>query len=183
MRPWDRIIQLAVDLGDQDFLIYGSHVLANNYLNHYWRYGKIYQPKRILELGVRYGYTGLMLMDGSQAPYYMGVDIDAQRLKLAQSHFEAWHPTARAELICADVRSWEPDGLELFDLIHLDSYHEDVTVELELAEPLLRLGGVMIVDDVREHWVMDPALGYFEAHGYVHSHVESLTGQLIGVKH
>lgn len=182
MKPWDRLLQLAADLKDEEFLVYGVEELRTNYLNHYWRFGEIYKPDRILETGVRFGYTAMMLLDGSRASYYMGVDIDGVRLKAAKMLIEDWADWAEIELVESDVRDWKQEGLEKFDLIHLDAYHEDVRVELELAERLIRQGGVVIVDDVREKWVWEPVVEFFRDRNYVMSHVDSLTGQLIGVK-
>jgi predicted O-methyltransferase YrrM len=182
MKPWDRVMQIACDLRDEEFLVYGIEELSTNYLNHYWEFGSVYKPDRILETGVRFGYTAMMLLDGSGADFYMGVDIDGERLGAAQKLIGEFAPDAELELICEDVRNWKPDGLEGFDLIHLDAYHEDVKVELELADKLVEVGGVVIVDDVREAWVWEPVVEFFTERDYAMSHVKSLTGQLIGVK-
>lgn len=183
MTPWERVLRLAEGLKDEEFLVYGRKELAENYLNHYHRFGELYQPKQVLEFGVRFGYTGLMLMEGSGAKRYVGVDRNGVRLELAGMVMREWlEVDVKVELDAEDVRVWEGWKEESFDLVHCDAYHEDVRVELELGHKELRVGGVMVVDDAREKWVHDPVVEFFDRQGYEHCYVRSLTGQLIGVK-
>jgi SAM-dependent methyltransferase len=178
-------IAVAMELQDTDTLQYGTNELAKNYYNHYLYFGQVYQPQRILELGVRYGYTALALLHGSKARHYTGLDIDADRLGTAGLYLRRLvHELLGTELLLlvGDVRDGLPGHHDPFDLVHCDAYHEDVRVELALAHRHVRSGGVVIVDDCRAELVRGPAEEFFTRHSYSHSYLASLTGQVIGVK-
>src|ERR1700681_1354881 len=41
-----------------------------------WAIAKVLKPQSILEIGVRYGYSALALLNGSPSARYLGIDLD-----------------------------------------------------------------------------------------------------------
>lgn len=174
-------VMLAIHLDDEETLVYGINDLINRYFFHYLNLARKHKPKRILETGVRYGYTGLMLLMGSEALSYTGIDIDSKALEIARKHFKTYAWRTKVELICSDVRDIEPEELGTFDLMHLDAFHDNVEVELEIAETVLSPGGILIVDDCRADSVGKPVRTWMAEHcEHPFAYVDSLTGQLVG---
>lgn len=106
------------------------------------------QPKRILEIGVRYGYSGLAFLHGCPTAHYTGIDLDAESfggtkgaLDWARQHL----PKAQCELILADSQAMERFPGGQYDLIHVDGQQDGdgTTHDLELA---IRQGRHILVD-------------------------------------
>lgn len=144
---------IALPVGDH----YGDDVF-HSYFDFYAGIARQYKPKRILEIGVRYGYcaicamTGLHANRGAPKCEYLGLDDESYHpcLARANENFAAVVPWAKAQAI-----RWNTflNGVPLdqgtWDLIHVDGNHtyEGVTRDLAATWPVLNAGGFIVLDD------------------------------------
>lgn len=164
------LVRAVPDRHAHDAAVLGSHLqpcdrghefvaTRNNYV-WWWAAGRYYQPRRVAEIGTRFGYSLKALCDGSAAlPAEMVVrcwdaelDDDVAPLKVAEAYFA---------LVGADFRAYrlntrhadhlDPDGGP-FDLASVDGDHstQGACDDMKLLGELLRPGGVLLVDDAGE---------------------------------
>lgn len=129
------------------------------YFADYGGLAKKYKPKRILEIGVRYGYTGIMFVlgcrcnRGKPTPEYVGVDDESYHrgsCDKANENFAQAIPFAQAKAIKHNSFYGIPSELGTFDLIHIDGNHDyhGVTNDLNHCWPILNEGGIIALDDI-----------------------------------
>jgi predicted O-methyltransferase YrrM len=154
--PIDRelIDPLALPVGDY----YGDDIF-NGYFADYAGMARKYKPKRILEIGVRYGYTGLVFVHaikklrGSPNVEYVGLDDESYHggsNVRANANFQTVFPNVPMQ-----ARTWNtitmglPPDIGTFDLIHVDGNHERrwAVSDLSLVWPILNEGGIVMMDD------------------------------------
>lgn len=106
------------------------------------------QPATILEIGVRYGYSGAAFLHGCPTAHYTGVDLDADSFggtKGAINWARRILPDGQYELVVANTQTMTrlPGGV--YDLIHVDGQQDgDGTFhDLEMA---IRQGRHVLVD-------------------------------------
>ena len=96
------------------------------------------QPKRILEIGVRYGYSGAAFLHGWPEAHYTGIDLNADSfggIKGAIDWARQILPNGHCELIVANTQNMTRLPGEIYDLVHIDGQQDgDGTIhDLELA--------------------------------------------------
>jgi predicted O-methyltransferase YrrM len=114
---------------------------------------------RVLEIGTGIGYGTLHLARGARAGRVISVDPDRGRLEIARGYLEKAGVAARVELV--EGRALEVlSGLEPgFDLVFLDAEKSEYRRCLDLALPLLVVGGRIVVDNLLWHGrIGDPSL-------------------------
>jgi 2-polyprenyl-3-methyl-5-hydroxy-6-metoxy-1,4-benzoquinol methylase len=108
----------------------------------------VLQPKSILEIGVRYGYSAAAFLHGSPSASYLGIDIDADSFG-GHHNAIAWAKKilagSRAEFLVADSQTMTRFPGTVYDLIHIDGQQDgDGTYhDLELA---VQQGRYVLVD-------------------------------------
>lgn len=151
----DRILQHC-RVSDYDFRLIANPAdqlahLFPDWVSYYRMKGAIaqaLQPKTILEIGVRYGYSGAAFLHGCPAAHYTGIDLDADSFGGTKGAID-WArrilPAGQHELIVANTQSMTrlPGGI--YDLIHVDGQQDgDGTFhDLEMA---IRQGRHVLVD-------------------------------------
>lgn len=121
----------------------------------YFTYGKIYQPKSILEVGVRYGYSVFSMCKGSGiVDKVVLVDNEMDEpgcLDYAQKYFNEVFPLMEVVLYKDDSSVVYKSINEKFDLVHIDANHKPMHVQSDFRNfwPLVKPGGTMILDDMR----------------------------------
>ena len=146
---------VAIPMGD----IYGGDVFTD-YLSYYSGYGKKFRPKRIFEIGVRYGYTAISMMmgahnnPGSPKPVYFGIDDESYHYgscAKANSNFKQLVPWADAQAVRWNAFHGMPEGIGMFDICHIDGNHDyhGVASDLKNTWPMLNVGGVVVLDDAK----------------------------------
>ena len=129
--------------------------------NWYYAIGACYEPRGIMEIGVRYGYSllamakGARLRDPEALIVLHGIDNEADGV---ESNAIAAHgimaETGVAPII---MRKSSTESLSSpfintirFDIVHVDGDHspEGVETELTIAQRLVRKGGIILVDDM-----------------------------------
>jgi len=163
------IDQYALPVGD----IYGDE-LFTGYFADYAGMARKYRPKRIFEIGVRYGYTGLVFVHavkrlrGAPNVEYLGIDDESYHggsNARANLNFSQAFPTAEMKAMTWNsITMGLPPEIGTFDLIHIDGNHEArwALHDLKQCWPLLNLGGVIMMDDA-SRVADDPAFHIFGA--------------------
>ncbi len=138
---------------EKDFGVY-------TYYADYAKAGFKYKPKKIMEIGVRFGYSAMALVYGSMEAgiknvHLTGLDDEGYHPgsnQEAQEHFTKLLPECHAQFYTIDtVTKGFPDEVEdqTYDLIHVDGNHsvEGALGDMKNSWRILNKGGVMIVDD------------------------------------
>ena len=152
--PIDRAIidQVALPVGDQ----YGDDLFAE-YFADYAGMAKKYKPKRIYEIGVRYGYTAICMILGCRAnrgaPHaeYIGVDDESYHpcVVRANENFQTIVPFAKATCMKWNSFWGVPPDVGTFDMIHVDGHHARNAIfnDLDAVWSILNPGGIVLLDD------------------------------------
>jgi hypothetical protein len=176
--------RLMVPLGEiaaanpDDIQIFGGHWGERTYYADYAGIAAKFAPAAILEIGVRFGYSGLALcfgalqtvkLPGRKKLHYHGVDgeffsgfkasgepgVRYRSNEVAEDNFNrwTWPNKLKAEFFHCDTQKepW-PEAVLAFsyDLINVDGDHsyEGAYNDCSRAWPLLAPGGTMLVDDM-----------------------------------
>ncbi len=92
-----------------------------------WAIARYLQPARILEIGVRYGYSALAFLNAWPWAAYTGIDLDSDRYGGVKGAIEWARHQAReyeAEFLVADSQSFDRFPGGRFDLIHIDGQQD-----------------------------------------------------------
>jgi predicted O-methyltransferase YrrM len=110
---------------------------------------KLIQPKRVLEVGTYMGYSALCLAEGlADDGKIVTLDVDEETNAVAR---EFWAQTAfysRIEAYLGDATQIIPKLDETFDLVFIDADKPNYARYYDLAFPKLRIGGVILADNV-----------------------------------
>ena len=124
------------------------------YYPRYAAWARQVQPRAILEIGVRYGYTALAMLSplSESRPLYRGVDNESYApgcLQIAHEMLKIHTPWALTRFLKMDTYDGIYDFGETYDLIHVDGDHTEAGAlrDLRLAWARLTPGGVLILDD------------------------------------
>jgi len=111
------------------------------------------QPKRILEIGTAIGYSGILMLENSNATLKT-IEIDKTSAEQAKVNFTEAGLIDRVEIICADAKEIIENLNEKFDLIFLDGPKGQYLNYLPTLKKLLNKEGVLVADDIFYHgWV------------------------------
>lgn len=132
------------------------HLEASDYYPVYHEIASKCRPTSILELGVRYGYTGSVMLHASGGrASYVGIDRQmwgSDSNEIALRNLKQF-TTGSVVVIDGDTQLVETarKAIGTFDLIHFDACHDTsgMLKEFDLFLPKLAKGGIIIVDDCR----------------------------------
>lgn len=105
------------------------------------------EVKRILEIGAAEGLTSCALLSASEATL-IAIEIDGKRAERARKHFGEFGFSSRAVLHEGDAGEILPLLQGEYDLIFLDGPKVQYRRYLPDCKRLLRVGGVLVSDDV-----------------------------------
>ena len=105
------------------------------------------EVKRILEIGAAEGLTSCALLSASEATL-TAIEIDGKRAERARKHFGEFGFSSRAVLHEGDAGEILPLLQGEYDLIFLDGPKVQYRRYLPDCKRLLRVGGVLVSDDV-----------------------------------
>ena len=113
-------------------------------------------PQNILEIGTAIGYSGIIMLENSNAKL-ITIEHNKEYIKQAKKNFNTHKFANRAKIIegdCLVILSTmvtKKSNLEKFDLIFLDGPKAQYDRMLNLILMLLKQNGTLIVDDVLFH--------------------------------
>ena len=112
-------------------------------------FSKLVAPKRILEIGTFTGYSALCLTEGLTNDGKLDtLDIDTTYRTLVQKYIALAGQTERINLHYGDALELIPSFQKIaFDLIFIDANKSAYTSYYSLSLPLLRSGGLMLIDN------------------------------------
>ncbi|MEO8597397.1 MAG: methyltransferase domain-containing protein [Candidatus Solibacter sp.] len=120
--------------------------LFEDWLPYYrlkWAIARALAPRRILEIGVRYGYSAAAFLDACPGAEYLGIDADSETFGGIKGAIE-WARRVtrgkRAEYLVADSQQFTEFPGGVYDLIHVDGQQDGAGSlrDLRLALPKAR---------------------------------------------
>lgn len=106
------------------------------------------KPKRILEIGVNVGLTGIAMLAESESSCLTGIEVDEQKVTEAQKNYELFGVRDRAKIFLGDAGEIIPMLSGEYDFIFLDGpkghYHEYLPDLIRV----LSVGGILFADNV-----------------------------------
>lgn len=106
------------------------------------------RPPRFLEVGTAIGYGTLCLLRAHPEARVVSIDPDPARLAQAREFLTAAGVLERAELLQAPALAVLPSLSGPFDLVYIDALKTEYRKYLDLALPLLEVGGIVVVDNL-----------------------------------
>ena len=135
----------------------------HSYAGEYESYLKPFLSKNpsLLEIGVWEGGSALLWQEYISPKVIVGIDIDDYikvRHKL-NSSFKFYHMNAYTDATVGRIKNDFPEG---FDIIIEDGIHTDESNRFSIENylPMLRSGGVMIIEDVPVNTSVEIPFGY-----------------------
>lgn len=114
------------------------------------------KPKNILEIGTAIGYSGLVMLENSDAEL-ITIEHNKEYIKQAKKNFKSNNLTRRVKIIDGDClvvlanMVCDEKYRNHFDIIFLDGPKAQYEKMLDMLVILLKQGGTLIVDDVLFH--------------------------------
>ena len=110
-------------------------------------------PKKILEIGTAIGFSGLLMLNCSNA-VLTTVEKDGQRAEIAKENFARYGFEKRVNLVCDDAMTALKQFVntkEQFDFVFLDGPKGQYYRYLPLLAKILNKNGAVFADDVFLH--------------------------------
>ena len=107
------------------------------------------QAKNCLEIGLAIGYGAAHLAKAvTDDGKVLTIEPSQQLIGLAQSYLDKLGLYEKVEIVKGFALDILPKLEETFDLVYLDAVKTEYAQYLELSLPLLRVGGVVVVDNL-----------------------------------
>lgn len=138
--------------------------LFMGYFSDYAGMAAKYRPARILEIGVRFGYTAICMMwglhqtDPQAKVVYRGIDDESYHPCLVQANYNFLQAVPWADAHAMRYNSItqgippEHRILDHWDFVHIDGNHDYLGVanDLERVWQLVSDGGIILLDDAMD---------------------------------
>ena len=110
---------------------------------------KIMRPEKILEIGTFTGYSALCLAEGlAQNGSLVTIDINEELEDTVRAFFEESQIGGKIKFIIGDALKIIPELQGEIDMVFIDADKENYKNYYELIFPKLRVGGIIIADNV-----------------------------------
>lgn len=104
--------------------------------------------RRILEVGTAIGYGTLWMARAAPGAQLVTIDADPERLRLARGFLARGGVIDRVELVEGKALEVMPRLVPPFDLVYLDAIKEEYRRYLDVALPMLTVGGLIVADNL-----------------------------------
>jgi predicted O-methyltransferase YrrM len=109
-------------------------------------------PKRVLEVGTFIGYSAiLMAKELESSAQVIAIEIDADEAELARENIRRAKVTPTIEVITGDAVEVIPRLSGEFDMVFMDAKKTEYMRYLQLVEPKLHKGSIIVADNARTH--------------------------------
>lgn len=110
---------------------------------------RISGAKRVLEVGTATGYSGVWMAKAlPREGELVTIDIDPKRIEIARGHFREAGVLEKVVTMQGPGIEMIPKAEDVFDLVFLDAIKEEYLRYTELALPKLRVGGLLVCDNL-----------------------------------
>ena len=109
---------------------------------------KQHKPKRILEIGVNTGLSGIAMLLTSSSSLLTGIEIDDDAVKMAKENYKRFGMEDRAKIFQGDASEIIPVLSGEYDFIFLDGPKGHYYEYLPHLLSVLKTGGVLFADNV-----------------------------------
>lgn len=106
------------------------------------------RPKRILEIGVNVGLSGIAMLLTSDKSTLSGIEIDEEKASVAKENYKKFGVFDRAKIFLGDAGEIIPVLTGKYDFIFLDGPKGHYYEFLLNLLPLLNKGGILFADNV-----------------------------------
>ena len=106
------------------------------------------EPKRILEIGVNVGLSGIAMLLSSSSSSLSGIEIDEEKARIAKDNYKNFGVEDRAKIFLGDAGEIIPILTGKYDFIFLDGPKGHYYEFLINLLPLLNKGGILFADNV-----------------------------------
>ncbi len=126
----------------------GEPVLRNESFNILLKNVKKYKPKKILEIGVNLGYSGIAMLLSSGESILTGIEIDEEKIVKAKENYKIFGVDSRAKIFQGDASEIIPVLTGSYDFIFLDGPKGHYYEYLPHLLSVLNVNGVLFADNV-----------------------------------
>ena len=106
------------------------------------------KPKRILEIGVNVGLSGIAMLLSSPNSHLTGVEIDEEKIVIAKQNYKTFGVDERAKIFMGDAGEIIPVLTGGYDFIFLDGPKGHYYEYLPHLLSVLNKGGILFADNV-----------------------------------
>lgn len=106
------------------------------------------KPKKILEIGVNVGLSGIAMLLECPDAELSGIEIDDEKIKIAQENYKTFGVTKRAKIFRGDASEIIPLLTGKYDFIFLDGPKGHYFEYVENLIGALNVGGILFADNV-----------------------------------
>lgn len=106
------------------------------------------RPKRILEIGVNVGLSGISMLLESENSQLTGIEIDEEKIAIAKENYKKFGVDDRAKIFQGDAGEIIPILTGEYDLIFLDGPKGHYYEYLPHLLSVLNVSGILFADNV-----------------------------------
>lgn len=106
------------------------------------------KPKKILEIGVNLGLSGIAMLLTEQSASLTGIEIDEEKIALAKENYKTFGVSDRAKIFQGDASEIIPVLTGEYDFIFLDGPKGHYFEYLPYLLEILAVGGTLFADNV-----------------------------------
>ena len=106
------------------------------------------KPKKILEIGVNLGLSGIAMLISEPNASLSGIEIDEEKIKLAKNNYKKFGVFDRAKIFQGDASEIIPVLTGEYDFIFLDGPKGHYYEYLPNLLSVLSVGGTLFADNV-----------------------------------
>ncbi len=108
-------------------------------------------PKKILEIGVNTGLSGISMLLEVENATLTGIEIDEEMIKIATENYKKFNVFNRAKIFCGDASEIIPLLTGKYDFIFLDGPKGHYFEYLPNLLSVLNVNGILFSDNVLFH--------------------------------